>query len=379
MLRVNDFRRGDGGGRVHVAALAHPQIVIDFAEIARASVRQQGDDKILRPEIPGKAERRGNASTTGAAGEKTFHFRQAARNDEAFFVVYLEDVVEDFQIHGRGEKILADAFDHVGLGFDGLAGLDEIVVQRAVGIDPDNFYAGIFFLQIFPHAADGAAGTYPANEVRDFAFAVLPNFGTGGAVVGFGIAGIVVLIRVIRIGNFAREFFGHRIIAARILRLDGGGANDDFRAKRFEEIDFFLGLFVGGGEDALVTAHRRDERQSHAGVARSAFDDRAAGLQQAFFFGFVDHADADAVFHGAARIGEFRFDVNLRLQAFVDAVQTNQWRVSDCFENVVALHQWSRFLRRIAFSLASSHGVPLPGGTSHFLASKQEESRLFFP
>src|SRR6266581_5377837 len=267
VLRVNDFRRGDGGGRVHVAALAHPQIVVDFAEIARAGVRQQGDDEISEAEIPGKAECRGNATAPGAPGEKAFHFRQAARNDEAFFVVYLEDVVEDFQIHGRGEKILADAFDHVGLGFDGLAGLDEIVVQRAVGIDPDNFYAGIFFLQIFSHAADGAAGAYPANKVRDLAFAVLPNFGTGGAVVGFGIAGIVVLIRVIRIGNFAREFFGHRIIAARIFRLDGSGANDDFRAERFEEIDFFLGLFVGGGEDALVTAHRRDECQTHSGIA----------------------------------------------------------------------------------------------------------------
>src|SRR5258708_4133746 len=203
MLRVDDFRRGDGGGRVHVAALAHPQIVIDFAEIARASVRQQGYDKILRPEIPGQAECRGNATAAGAAGKKTFHFRQAARKDEAFFVVHLEDVVEDFQIHGRGEKILADAFDHVGLGFDGLAGLDEIVVERAVRIDSDNFYTGIFFLQVFSHAAYGAAGANPANKVRDLAFAVLPNFGTGGAVVRFRIAGVVVLIRVVRIWNFA--------------------------------------------------------------------------------------------------------------------------------------------------------------------------------
>jgi len=49
---------------------------------------------------------------------------------------------------------------------------------------------------------------------------------------------------------------------------------------------------AGGREDALVSANRRDERQAHAGITRSAFNDRAPGFQKAFFLGFVDHADA---------------------------------------------------------------------------------------
>src|SRR6266481_3640619 len=366
VLGADDFRGGDGGSRVNVAALVHPQVIINLAEIACAGVRQQGDHEIIRSQILGEAQRPGNAAAAGAAGEEAFQLRQAARNDETFFVVHLQDIVQDFQIHGRREEILADAFHNVGLGFDGLPGLDEIVVERAEGIHPDNFDAGIFFLQVFSHAANGATGAYAANEMRDLAFAVFPNLGTRGAVVSFGIAGIVVLIRVVRIGNLTGEFFRHRIVAARIFRLDGRGADDDFGAERFQEIDFFLGLLVGGREDALVSANRRDERQAHAGITRSAFNDRAPGLQKAFFLGFVDHADADAIFHGAAGIGEFRFDVDLRLQALIDAVQAHQRCVTNRFQDVIALHQSSRFLRRVANSLASSQGVPLLSGRQTF-------------
>src|SRR5258706_13074951 len=274
-------------------------------------------------------------------------------------------------MHSGRKKILADAFHHVGLGLDGLSGLDEIVVKRAVGIDADNFHAGIFFLQEFSHAADGAASADAANEMRDLAFAVFPNLGTRGAVVRFGVHLIVILIRVVRIGNLAGEFFRNGIVAARIFRLDGSGTNDDFGAECFQQIDFFLGLLVSRSENAFVTANRGDEREAHAGVSRSAFNNCAPRLQEAFFFGFINHADADAVFHGAAGIGEFRFDVNLRLQALIDAVEAHQRRVAYGFQDVIALHQSSRFLRRMAFSLASSRGVPLLAGRVIFLRPNQ--------
>ena len=143
---------------------------------------------------------------------------------------------------------------------------------------------------------------------------VFPNFRAGGLVVGFGVRGIVVLVRIVGVGNFARQFFGDAVIAARIFGLDGGGANDHFGAEGLQQIHFFLGLLVGGGEDALVAADGGDQRQAHAGVAASAFDDGAAGLEQAFLFGIVNHGDADAVFHGAAGIQHFGFHPDLRLE-----------------------------------------------------------------
>src|SRR6266566_1258900 len=300
---VDDFRCGDGGSRVNIAALVHPQVVVNFAEIARAGVRQQRHHEVTRAQVFGKEQRPGDATAAGAAGEQAFQLRQAARKNETFLVAHLDDVIQNFQIHGGWEEILADTFHNIRFGFDGLPALDEIVVQRAVGIDADDFDMGIFFLQVFSHAADGAAGAYTAHEVGDLAFAVFPNLGTGGAVMRFGIAGIVVLIRVVRIGNLAGELLRHRIVTARIFRLDGGRTDDDFGAQGFEEIDFFLGL--------------------------------------------VDHADANAVFHRATRIGELGLDVDLRLQTLIDAVEAHQWGMPNRFQNVVAPHQCSRFLLEI--------------------------------
>src|SRR5258708_6532423 len=379
VLGVDDFSHGNGGSCVDVAALEHPQVVVNLAEVARAGVRQQRNYEIFRSQIFGKAQCPGDTAAAGAAREEPFQLRQPARDDKTFLIIDLDDVVQNFQIHGRGEEIFADAFHDVRLGLDGLPGLDELVVERTVGVHANNFDVGIFFLQVFSRAANGAAGAHAADEVRDLAFAVFPNLGTGGAVVRLGIHRVVVLIRIIRIGNLASEFFRYRIVAPGIFRLDGGGANDDFGAESFQEINFFFGLLVRGGKNTLVTANRRDQRQAHAGVAGSAFYNRAAGLEQAFLLGFIDHADADAIFHGAAGIGEFRLDVNLRLQAPIDAVQAHQRGVTNRFQNVVALHQSSRFLRRIAISLASSRGVPLLSGGNHFLTFKQEESRLSFP
>src|SRR5229473_3253868 len=171
-----------------------------------------------------------SASSWRASGKQSFHLYQAARHDEALFIIDLDDVVNDLEVHGGREKIFADAFDHVGLGLDRFAALDEIVVQGAIGIDADNFDLGIFFLQIFSHAADGSAGAHAADEMRDLAFAVFPDFGPGGAIVRLRIHGIGVLIGIVGIGDFAREFFRHGIVAARIFGLDRGGADDHFRA-----------------------------------------------------------------------------------------------------------------------------------------------------
>src|SRR5580658_9881119 len=125
---------------------------------------------------------------------------------------------------------------------------------------------------------------------------------------GFGIHGIVILIGIEGIGNFAGQFLGDGIVAARIIGLDGRGADDDFGAESLEEIDFFLGLLVRNREDHFVAADGGNEREAHARVAARAFNDCATGFEQAAFFGVVNHGDADAVFHRAAGVGVVGFD-----------------------------------------------------------------------
>src|SRR5262249_18396219 len=244
------------------------------------------------------------------------------------------------QIHGRWEEIFADAFDHISLRFDGLAGLDEIIVERAVGVDADDLDLGVLFLQVFANAADRAASAHAADEVSDLAFRVFPDFRTGRAVVGLRVHRVVVLIRVVGIRDFARQFFGDRVVAARILRLDGGGADDDLSSEPLQQVDFFLRLFIGRREDTLIATDGSDQRQSHSSVAGSAFDDRAAGLEQARAFGFVDHGDADTVLHRAAGVGHLGLDPDLGLEALRNTVQPYQRRMAHRFQNVVALHRF---------------------------------------
>ena len=215
---------------------------------------------------------------------------------------------------------------------------DFFVVERADGIDADDFDVGILFLEVAPDAGDGAAGAHAADEVGDFSFGVLPDFRAGGAIVRFRIHRVGVLIGIKGIGNFAREFCGDGIVAARIFGLDGGGADDHFGAESFQQINFFARLLVGDGEDDFVAAHAGDERESQAGVTGGAFDDGAAGLEFAGAFGFFDHGDADAVFHRAAGIHVIGFDPDFGGGIFRQAVQADDGSVADGFEDVVALH-----------------------------------------
>src|SRR5258708_3192742 len=339
VLGVDNFRGGDGHGGVNVAALAHPFVVVNLAEVTHTGVGKKRNNEIAGTEIFRQAQRSGDAAADGAAGEQALQLREAARHYEALLVVDLNDVVDNLQVHGRREKVFADAFDDIGFGLDGFAALDKIVVERTVRIHADNFDVGIFLLQVFPDAADRPAGAHAAHEGRDFAFAVFPDFRAGGAVVRLGIHGVLVLIRIIRIGNFASELFRDGIVAPRVLRLDGGGADNDFGAQGLEKIDFFLGLFVRGGEDALVAAHGGNQGKSHAGIAGGAFDNRAARFEEAFLFGVVNHGDADAVLHRAAGIGELRFDVHLRLEALIDAVHAHQRRVSVMLQEAVVCYR----------------------------------------
>ena len=241
-------------------------------------------------------------------------------------------------MHGAGKKIFADSFNNVSSPFYDFSGLVEIVVQRTLRIDTDDLNFRILLFQIFAHTTDGAAGSHAANEMSDFTFGIFPNFWTCGVVVCFRIGWVVVLIRVVGIGNFAGQLFRNAIVAARVFGLDSRRADDHFRAKGLEQIHFFLGLLIGRGEYAFVATNCRDQRQAHAGVSAGAFNDRAAGLQQAFFLGLVNHADADAVFHGPTRIQHFRLHPDLGLQVLGDAVQTNQRRPSHSFQNIVTAH-----------------------------------------
>ena len=284
------------------------------------------------------AQRRRDAAAARAAGENSLLLGEAARPDETFFVIHLDHVVENREIHGGGQNIFADSFDHIGVRLAHISRFRIFVKKRAEGVHADHFHRGIFFLQVAARAADGAAGAHAADEVRDFAFRVIPNFGAGGAVMRLGIHRIFVLVRIVGVGNFARKFFCHGIVAARIFRFHGRGADDHFGAESLQHIDFFARLLVRDGENNFVAAHGGDQARAPCRCCRGAFDDGAAGLQQAFALGFVNHRDGDAVLHRAARIQIIGLHPHFGGQIARDAVQANQRRVADRVKDAVALH-----------------------------------------
>ena len=87
----------------------------------------------------------------------------------------------------------------------------------------------------------------------------------------------------------------------------GPGRQHDLRAKRLQQHAALQAHGVGHGEDQLVAFHRGHERQRDTGIAAGRLDQhRLAGLDFSRAFGFVDHADADAVLHAADRILAFQ-------------------------------------------------------------------------
>src|SRR5262249_55372897 len=72
------------------------------------------------------------------------------------------------------------------------------------------------------------------------------------------------------------------------------------------------------------------------GVAARRFDDDVlAWCDESGLFGFIDHADADAVFHAGMRIEAFEFRHDLSRQSSGEFVQAHERSASDGFGDVV--------------------------------------------
>ena len=115
------------------------------------------------------------------------------------------------------------------------------VIERADGIDADDFYVR----DSFPSGSGPTPLIVPPVPMPQTKCVIFPSVssqisGPVVAVVRLGIHRIFVLIGVEGIGNFAGEFFGHGIVAARIVGFDRRGADDHFGAEGLQQIDFFL-------------------------------------------------------------------------------------------------------------------------------------------
>ena len=123
------------------------------------------------------------------------------------------------------------------------------------------------------------------NEGVDRAIRLAPDLGPRGVVLGLGIRRVGVLVGPIRVWGLFGEPVGYRVVRAGIFRRNIGRADNNFGTVGAQQVLLLDGLLVGHHRDQLVAAQRRRHRQSHPGVPRRRFDDRAAGLEQALALG----------------------------------------------------------------------------------------------
>ena len=151
---------------------------------------------------------------------------------------------------------------------------------------------------------------------------------------------IEVLIRTVRPGDFVHESLGGGVVRLRIVGSDGDRANHDLGAIGPQQVDLLGGDLVGHDEDTLVPALGCHDREADTGVARCRFDDRAAGFEQAFALGVVDHADRRTILRRPTGVGHLGFDDDLAGLVLGHLLQVDQRRVADQVKNrVVNLHE----------------------------------------
>jgi len=86
-----------------------------------------------------------------------------------------------------------------------------IVEKRALRIDADDLEVRVFFLQVLAGAGDRAAGPHAADEVRNFALGIVPDFGAGRLVMSLRVVGVVILIAEIGVLPIASRMLSNFI------------------------------------------------------------------------------------------------------------------------------------------------------------------------
>jgi hypothetical protein len=228
---------------------------------------------------------------------------------------------------------LANALgDRTALGLQLARGV--IAKQRgAERIGDGNLHCAGFFLQARANAGQRAAGADRRDETVDLAIRLLPDFLRRGGDVAVAVGDIVELVCPDCAAGFAPgdllgEAAGHFYVIVRVL-VGHGRHFDEFGAEQPQRVLLLLALRVGDDDDGAITQRLGDDRQADAGVAGGAFDDDAAGPEQAAPLRVADDEQAGAVLHRLAGIHEFGLAENLAAGFLGSAAQPDQRRVAD--------------------------------------------------
>jgi hypothetical protein len=115
----------------------------------------------------------------------------------------------------------------------------------------------------------------------------------------------------------------------------GAGGQNEFGSVGAQQRAALLRHGLGHGQDDLVAAGRADHGERDAGVARGALDDGSARGKLARRLGGIDDRDAETVFDARRRVVELELGEHGGPEPRGDAVEANQWSVSEDLGDVV--------------------------------------------
>ena len=177
------------------ALVAHPGIIVNFAQVAAAAIGQQHHDQFIFGQVLGDFQRAIEGRTAGTADQQTFLADRPPGHQEGVAVADRHPLVNQAQVNRTGDEVFADTLDFVGP--DLIAG-----IERAFGVNADNPDFWVFLFEIFGNAADSAACADTRHEVINLSGGLLPDFGAGGFIVGTRIGRVKILVGLEAAGNF---------------------------------------------------------------------------------------------------------------------------------------------------------------------------------
>ena len=142
-----------------------------------------------------------------------------------------------------------------------------LLEHGTVRVDAPNLDVRVLLLEVLGGAADRATGAYADDEVRDFAFCLLPNLGARRTIMRLAVGEVVVLVAPHAVGNLVVQFLRHAVVAVRVVWCHGRGTNMHLRPHRAQDIDLLLALLAVGGANELVPFDDACQREAHARVA----------------------------------------------------------------------------------------------------------------
>ena len=264
------------------STVAHPVIVEHFAQVTCAVVVKNHHHNISFFKPVCHLHQSGHGRAGAVPHKNAFFAWNTACHYRCIFVGYLFEIINDAEIHIGRQKIFSNAFCDIRIDFVFIENACFLVLfeNRAIGINSQHLNGWIFLFQIPARTANGTAGSHTYHQMGDFTFGLFPNFRTGLFIVSLRIAQVIILIGLPGIWNFFGQTCTYTVVTAGIFGLNICGANDDFGAKRFQSIYFFLALLVGGGKNALVSLDNSRNCQTHARIAAGSLHNSSTRFQQ---------------------------------------------------------------------------------------------------